>query len=180
MFSLAQMACALGTFIVVLNLPAALAPGLFRRMVEAFPRSKLPALFLTALDLGWVSWVILHAPLGRFEFLKPAVYAAAPISFLAIVFFMDELLAPRALGGLLLLLANPILNAARWHPSNWRLVMTVAAYLWVISGIVLFLSPYRFRHFAAFMTKTDMRCRLLGLVRLAVGACFLFLGLRVY
>ncbi|MFH0954105.1 MAG: hypothetical protein V1873_07230 [Verrucomicrobiota bacterium] len=178
--TLSQIACALGTFIVIVNVPAVVAPAVFRRVAQAFPRNRPAAWLLTAFDLGWVSWVILHAALGRFEFLKPAVYAAAPLSLLAIVFYMDELLAPRALGGLLLLIANPVLNAARWHPSEWRLVMTVVAYAWVVAGIVLILSPYRFRQVAAFMTKTDARCRALGLVRLCVGACFLFLGLKVY
>lgn len=180
MTQLSVIACAVGIVIVVLNVPGVLAPGAFRRALGAFPRSWLPAWILTAFDLTWVCWVILHAELGRFEFLKPAVYFAGPISFFLIVIFMDELLAPRALGGLLLLIANPVLNAARWHDSPWRLVMTVLAYVWVVAGITLVLSPFRFRKVAAWMTATDARCRGLCLARAVAGAAILVLGLKLY
>jgi hypothetical protein len=178
--TLSQIACALGSLLVAGNLVCILAPGFVRRMLQLFPRSRLPAWALMAFNLSWVSWVILHASLGRFEFLKPAVYIVAPLSFVAMAVFMDELLAPRMFGALLLLLANPILNTARWHPSNWRMVMAVVAYIWVVAGIVFVLSPYRFRQFGAFVTRTDLRCRVGGLVRLLVGVSFIFLGLRVY
>jgi hypothetical protein len=68
-------------------------PARFRAAVMAFPQlwrggsvGRVP---------GMGGWVILHASLGRFDFLKPYVYAAGPCVFLVIK-FMDELLAPRA------------------------------------------------------------------------------------
>ncbi len=178
--SLANLACAIGTVVAVLNISAFLAPGLFRKMVLSFPRNKAAAWVLTAVDLYWVAWIVLHAALGRFEFLKPYIYFAAPVSFLLIIFFMDELLAPRALGGFILLLADPILTAARWHPSNWRYVMTVLAYVWVIAGIIFVLSPYRLRQLLEFGTKTDWRCRVGGAIRFLAGVALVYLGLRVY
>ena len=180
MFSLAQIACAVGVLILLVNLPAALAPKSFMNAAKAFPRNAAAGWILTALDLFWVAWIVLHAHLGRFEFLKPAIYVAAPLSFFLIVVFMDELLAPRSLGGLLLLMANPVLIAARWHPSQWRLVMTVIAYVWVVAGIVLVLSPFRFRQIAGWANKTPERCRALGAARALFGACVLALGLWVY
>lgn len=177
---LAEWARLLGTVIIAANLVAVLAPAHFMRAVQAFPRNRPAGWILTAVDLFWVSFIVLNADLGRFEHLKPLVYVAGPASFLLIVFFMDELLAPRVLGGFLLLLANPILNAARWHPSAWRLVMTVTAYLIVIAGIIFVLGPYRFRQFAAVMTKTEQRCRAIGLVRVVFGCFILYLGLSVY
>jgi hypothetical protein len=180
MSKLALIAAGLGVFIMIVNLPAVLTPMLFRRVALSFPRSKLPGWLLLVFDLTWVSWVMLHAYFGRFEFLKPAIYAAAPIAFILMVIFMDELLAPRALGGLLLLIANPVLAAARWHESEWRLVLTVIAYVWVIVGMTLVLAPFWFRYLVEFSTRTKARCILLGLVRLAFGAFVLFLGLRIY
>lgn len=180
MSELALIASVLGLVIGVLNIPVVLWPAAVRRGSLAFPRSRNMAWFLTAMDLAWVAWIILHAPLGRFEWVKPYVYVAAPIAFLLLVNFMDELLAPRALGGFLLLLANPVLNAARWHESPLRLVMTVLAYLWVIAGMVLVLSPYYFRRVAQWALKTDARCRLLGLFRMLIGLGILVLGLTVY
>jgi len=180
MSPLAIIACSIGGLFVIGNLPAIFVPTVFRRAGEAFPRSRVPAWILTAVDLAWVSWVILHASLGRFEFLKPYVYAAAPISFLLIVFFMDELLAPRVLAGLVLLVVNPILNITRWNPSPWRLVITVIVYVWIVVSIVVILSPYRFRQLFAFITRTDLRTRVGGVGRLLFGIFLIFLGLKVY
>ena len=165
---------------MVVNLPAILAPAFFRRMATGFSRNVPAAWILTAIDIAWVAWIILHASLGRFESLKPLVYIAAPVSFFALVYFVDELLAPRALGGLLLLLANPVLISARWLDTEWRLVMVVIAYLWVIAGILFVLSPYRHRQAAEWGTKTNLRCLLGGAIRFLVGAFVLFLGLKIY
>jgi hypothetical protein len=180
MLSISTIAIALGCFIMAVNLPAVLAPAFFRRMATGFSRNVPAAWILTAIDVLWVAWIILHASLGRFEPLKPLVYVAAPVSFFAMVFFMDELLAPRALGGLLLLMANPVLNSARWLDTQWRLVMVVIAYVWVIAGITFVLSPFRLRQAAAWGTKTDFRCILGGSIRVLVGAFVLFLGFKVY
>jgi len=178
--TLALMALAVGLVVAGLNVPCLLWPGRVRAAALAFPRSRGPAWLLTALDLGWVAWIVLHAQLGRFEWVKPYLYAAAPLSFFLIVIFMDELLAPRALGGLLLLLANPVIIAARWHESDWRLVMIGLAYVWAVAGIVLVLSPFYFRRVAAWALATDGRCRQLGLLRLAFGAALVALALAVY
>ncbi len=180
MSDLSMMARIAGGVIVAVNLVCVVAPAQMREALRQFPRSRLPAWVLLAFDVTWVTWVMLHAPLGRFEPVKPWLYAAAPAAFLLMAVFMDELLAPRALGGLLLLVANPVLAAARWHESNWRLVMTVVAYIWVVAGISLVLSPFRFRQLVEFGAKTNERCRMGGLVRLAFGIFVLVLAFKVY
>ena len=178
--TLAQASYLIGGVLIAVNAPALMVPATFRKGIEAFPRNSWMGWGLTAVALTWVAWVILHAPLGRFEPLKPYVYLAAPISFILIVLFLDELLAPRALGGLLLLLGNPVLNVARWHESGLRLVVTTLVYVWVVGGMILVLSPYRFRQAGSFCCKTNERCRVIGTVGLLVGATLVFLSLKVY
>jgi len=178
--TLAQIAFILAALLALSSIPALLAPARFRAAVMAFPRSLWPGWILSAVCLAWVAWVILHASLGRFDFLKPYVYAAAPIAFFLVIKFMDELLAPRALGGLLMLLANPVLNVARWHDSAWRLLLVVIAYVWVVVGIVLMLSPYRFRQVAERLTRTNGIIRGLALIRLTIALLLLGLGVTIY
>ena len=178
--TLAQWAVGVGCLIMLVNLPAFLVPGKFLQVVYKFPRSTWPAWVLTAVDLVWVAWMVHHANLGRFEYLKPFIYPAAPVAFGLIVFFMNELLAPRALGGLLMLAACPILHAARWEATDWRYVMTVLAYVWAVAGMVLMLSPFRFRQAVQWVNRSDALCRWLAVPRLALGGLVLFLGLAVY
>jgi hypothetical protein len=119
-------------------------------------------------------------PLGWFDEYKWSLYVLAPLLFVLVIFLMDELLAPRALGGLLLLLAAPILNSARWHPSAWRLIMVALAYAGVIVGMMLVVSPYRFRKWARSGIKDNSRARLVGSMGTLGGLGIVLLGLIVY
>lgn len=158
--------------IVLLRFPSALRAG-----VATFPRSKWPGWILTAFCLFWVSWVIRHAALGRFEALKPLIPVVAVLVFVAIVWFLDELLAPRALGGLLLLVANPMLNGVRWAGSAWTFVVALIAYAWVIAGCALMLHPWLFRRMAERFLRSDRALRLAGWGKLLAGAVLLAAGL---
>jgi hypothetical protein len=117
----------LGVLGLVAGLGMRWFPSALRRGWTAFPRSRAPGWILAAVGVFWVAWVVQHAALGRFEVLKPFIPFAAVGRFGAIVYFLDELLAPRALGGLLLLVANPVLNGVRWADSAWRIVPVVAS-----------------------------------------------------
>jgi len=169
-----------GGLLLLAGAPALWSPGLARRLTSAFPRNDWAARLLIALALVWTASIVLNAPLGRFEHLKPALYVVTPLAFFLIVYFMDELLAPRALGGLLLLGGNPILNAIRWYETPWRLVVTVTVYLAVMAGIVLVLSPYRFRQWTSACLATDERSRATGTLFCGVGLLLLVLATTVF
>lgn len=157
---------------VLLRFPAALRAGL-----AAFPRSKWPGWILTAACVFWVSWVIRHAALGRFEVVKPLIPVLAVVGFGAIVWFLDELLAPRALGGLLLLLANPMLNGVRWSDSAWRFAVVLIAYAWVVAGCILMLHPWWFRRMGGKFMASAGWLRAAGWGKLLAGAVLVAAGL---
>ena len=160
----------LGALGVVAGLVALRFPVALRAGLAAFPRSKWPGWILAAVCVFWVAWVIRHAALGRFEVVKPLIPVLAVVGFGAIVWFLDELLAPRALGGLLLLLANPVLNAVRWADSAWRFVPAVIAYAWVIAGCAFMLYPWLFRRWTARFIENPGWLRLAGRGKLLAGA----------
>jgi hypothetical protein len=179
---LSQVAYVMGGLLVLLGLFGLLAPGALREAALAFPRRRRLAQAMTGVALGWSAWMILQANLGRFDGWKPAIYVVAPVLFYLLITYLDELLAARSLGGLLLLAANPALYAARlWEgESPWRLVVTVLAYVAVILGIVLVMSPYRFRHGVLALGGTDARCRVSSFVFLLLGGSVVALGYAVY
>ena len=158
--------------LLVLRFPAALRAGL-----AAFPRSKWPGWILTAVCVFWVAWVIRHAALGRFEVVKPLIPVLALVGFGAIVWFLDELLAPRALGGLLLLLANPMLNGVRWSESTWRFAVVLIAYAWVVAGCILMLHPWGFRRLAGKFLVSTAWLRAAGWGKVLAGAVLVAAGL---
>ncbi len=155
-------------------------PGATRQFLLNFGRNRAAAWVLTAIGLFWAAWLINHTPMERLGFIKPALYVATPIAFYLIITYMDDLLAARALGGILLLMANPVLLCTRWLDTDWRYLPIVLAYIWAVAGIALVLSPYLWRRWVAPFMKSDATCRTTGILKLAGGALFLWLAWRVF
>lgn len=178
--SLAHVSILLGALGIAGSLWQALAPAQVRRMLDALPRHTLTAWALAAVDLLWVAWLINETSLGRFDAWKPALYFITPLSFYLLIQYLDELLAVRALGGLLLLVAAPILDIARWHDSEWRLVIVGLVYIWVVIGMFLVMSPHLFRRTVRRVLPDDARGRLSAALKLVVSVGLLLLGLLVF
>lgn len=158
-----------------------LVPAKIRAGVAAFPRSIWPGRILAAIDLAWAAYELAQMHLGMFDAWKVHLYWLTPIAIVLCVVYLDELLSPRALGGLLLLVAGPVLDIARWHPSDWRLVVTVIAYLWILLGLVFLLSPWWFRRISVWLTgRGDRAVRITGAIKAAAGLGLIALALLVY
>jgi len=181
MTNLALATCALGGVKVAGSLGSLYAPDLARRIWLAFSRNDMTGWVLTAVDIFWACWLLLSTPpFSETPNIEPMVYVGGPLTFFILVIFLDELLAPRALGGFLLLLAEPVLALAREHASTWSLVMTAIAYLWIIYGMILVVSPFRFRKVAEVLTRDRKRFHAGNVFGFAVGCVLLILGVAVY
>ena len=180
MSGLAIWTLGLAVVLLVLHGCLVVSPTTARRAALAFPRHKWAGRILAAAGFLWAAWLLYDMPLGRFDTLKQWLFIVTPVTIGLSFIYMEELLAPRALGGLLLLYPAPVLMLARMHESRLSLVMTVVAYIMVVKGIALLLSPYLFRKSAAFITTSDSRCRILGSGGVAVDVFLLALALFVY
>jgi len=144
--------------------------------VKAFPRHQLAGRTLLMVDAAWCAYLIYITPFETLFWLKPYLYAFTPVAVYLIAKHLDDLLAPRALGGLYLLAASPLLKLIQWHDSPWRLVITVCLYIMVIKGMILIMFPYKFRtsceywlgHPGRLRIVTGMACTL-GLLLLVIG-----------
>lgn len=155
-------------------------PDLVKRLAELFPRSVAPAWILTALCCWLGAKEALSMNMGFLDSYKQYIYILAPVVFVASVVYMKELLAPRALGGFLLLIAVPILHAARWHASEWRLIVVALVYLWIIYGLLLLLSPWWFRKtYQPFLVNEGL-FKAAAYSKIAFGLALLLLGIFVY
>lgn len=179
MSTLSWYGMGVGAALLAIGVTGLIRPPVLQRALEAFPRHRLSAIVLTVINVVWVTWLLIETPLGRFEGWKPALYLLSPATLLAVILYMDELLAPRMWGGFLLLLAVPVLDAARWHESGLRLVLTVVVYGWVVWAMLLMLSPYRFRHSVEWCWPQHRRPVILTACAV-VGASLLVLGVTVY
>ena len=86
---------------------------------------------------------------------------------------MDEFLAVRALGMLLLLMAEPLLESAFLRPERSRLLLVALAYAWAVKGIFYVGMPYLMRDLILWVTKTRLRWNVMGAAGLAYGVALL-------
>lgn len=179
MSGLAVIAWILGTFAIGGGLLAAGAPEMVRRGMERYPRSVWPGRILLAVDMVWAAYAVNQMHLGGFDAWKVHLYWLAPVLTVVGCRYLDEMLSVRALGGLLLLAAGPVLNAARWNPSAWRLVITVIAYLWIAFGLLWLMEPWWFRRMALRMQSVAV-IRGGGIIKVVFGAGLIALALLVY
>jgi uncharacterized protein YjeT (DUF2065 family) len=157
------------------------APAKVRAGLAVFPRSIWPGRILAAIDLIWAAYNLTLMHLGMFDAWKVHLVWLVPVAIFLCVKYMDELLSPRALGGLFLLAAGPVLNIARWHPSDARLVISVIAYLWILLGLTFLLSPWWFRRLIPRIAgSTDRQVRIGGAIKTLLGVGLIALALFVY
>ena len=178
--SLQWIAILLGVLATAGGLVGALRPELIKRFAELFPRSTVPAWIFTALCCVLGAKEALGMNMGFLDAYKKYIYIISPAVFIASVVYMKELLAPRALGGFLLLIAVPILQVARWNESPLRLVVVILVYLWVIYGLVLLMSPWWFRKMYEPFTDNAALLKTTAYVKAALGIVLLLLGLFIY
>lgn len=145
-----------------------------------FPRHRAAAVLLAAAAIAWAAVVLWQSPLGRFEPYRRWLPLLAAGVYVATVLLADDLLAPRALGGILLLAAAPVLDAIRWEPAAWRYLFTVQAYLWVVTGMILVFSPFRFRHAGEWIFAGSWRASIAGGLLVLLGGFSILLALTVF
>lgn len=169
-----------GLIMAVLCALLAFSPGRAAAVLRAFPRSVWPGRALVVADTVWFAAVLLGTGMNWIDAHRPLVMLLAVVLCLGIVFFMPELLSVRAFGTLLLLAANPIIEAAFMHPAGSRLVMTTYAYALAIIGCVLVWSPYLFRRWLRPLVENPGASRAAGAAGAIAGLCLAALGLFAY
>lgn len=177
---LAKYSILIGVVLAPLYACMVVAPDWAMKGLHRFPRSRVMAGILTVIGFAWAGWLLHQTPLGRFEMIRCPVYIALPVICVLVNIFNEELLAPRALGGIMILVPAPLLAAARWHPSAWRYVIIVLAYILVIKGVALILSPYLFRRAGERIMKHGALCRACGGLGAAISILLIVLGVAVY
>ncbi len=145
---------------------------------KAFPRNMLAGRILST--IAWI-WAVVAVLQMGLDFLTPPKIqtviillgiAGIPLSW----YWLDNLLACRALGGIYTLFPYELLHVARIHPSPMRLVVITLAYVIIIWGMVLILYPWKLRQFIDWQMATPARMKGLAAIRIAIGVVVLALG----
>ncbi len=178
--SLSTVTWILGGVSIGLRLPGVLWPEAYGRVARRFPRHLPTGAVLAAAAAVWIAWYLNQGVTGPWAWLRPYALLSVPVGYAIAVMYLGDYLPVRALAVLMLLVAKVLVDSARWHPSAWRLVIPVIAYLWVIVAMWLVISPYRMRDMIQWATSRPARTRALCALGVAGGIALCILAATVY
>ena len=120
-------------------------PSASIRLAREFPRSRLMGTVLLLIATIWSFLLVQDIDLGEFSRLRGimliGIVAGAALSWI----YVDEFLSVRALGMILLLAAEPLLESSALRVEPSRLILVVLAYAWVVAGLFFVGMPYILR-----------------------------------
>jgi predicted small secreted protein len=177
---LSTLSIILGLGTAALNLAGVVKPAESAAALRKFPRCLPLGYLLTLLGTAWFTWNVKSESLADFEMIKPYLYVLFVGVGVGTCIFVKDFLAARGLALVALLLAKLMLDTERWADSEWRLVIAVWAYLMIVAGIWITVSPWRLRDLLNWSTANETRMRISCGLRLAFGLFVAALGFTVF
>lgn len=179
---LSTLALGLGIVFAVPQLLGLVNPSGFTAWMKKFPRHVPIGIALMALATGWFLYNLSLESVADFAAFKNYMYLAfAAIGLLSCI-FVHDFLAARGLAVVFLLLAKLMVDTGRPHlgESPWVLVIQAWAYVFVVAGIWITISPWRLRNWIEWNTANERRLRLGCGLRFAFCAFVAVLGGTVF
>jgi hypothetical protein len=179
---LSTLAIALGLGMGLPQIYGIANPKGFAQAVRKFPRSLPIGIALMVLGTLWFLWNVKIEPIADFASIKNYMLMAFAAIGLGSCIFVQDFLAVRGLAVVLLLLAKLMVDTGRPHlgETPWVLLIQGWAYVLVIAGMWLTVSPWRLRDLLEWGTATETRVRIGSALRLAFGLLVAALGMTAF
>ena len=168
--SLQTTGLAAGILLLVSHIAALVNADGAMRFAKALPRSRAMAALLLAAAATWAFVMVRDLDLGEFSRLRSMMLIAIVGGAILSWMYVEEFLAVRALGMLLLLAAEPLLESAMLRNESSRILLTLLAYLWATAGLFFVGMPYLLRDLVAWFTANPLRWTISCLGGIAYGA----------
>ena len=179
--SLPLLAALLGAALLALSAPGLFVPARAAAPFRRFARSVWPGRVLAAVCAAWSLLWVAAMPLGSLlDPLFPYLQFLLPVFVVAVCVFLPELLSCRAAGALMVLLPAPLLSAAQWHPSPWRLLVVAVAYAMAVAGMFFVAKPWLLRDAVAWTVASPRRFRAVSAAFAVAALALLVCAATVY
>lgn len=175
---LSTLAIALGLGIAIPQVYGFVNPSGFAAAVRRFPRSLPWGYALMILGTAWFIYNLSQESIADFAAYKNLLFAGFAAVGIGSCIYVQDFLAVRGLAVVLLLLAKLMVDTGRPHLAESPLVLIIQswAYLLVIAGIWLTVSPWRLRDLLQWATANEKRIKIGCSIRLAFGLLVIVLG----
>ncbi len=180
--SLSTLAVVLGLGFALPQLYGLANPAGFTAAVRQFPRSLPWGIALMMLGTGWFLWNLSEELISDFASYKNVLLSVFAAVGIGACVFVQDFLAVRGLAIVLLLLAKLMVDTGRPRlgDTSWALLIQGWAYVLVMAGMWLTVSPWRLRNFLEWGTANQTRIKVGCIVRLVFGLFVAALGLMKF
>lgn len=177
-----MLSVVLGLAVALPQLYGIAKPREFAVAVRKFPRNVPIGIALMLLGTAWFLWNLHLESISEFTNYKTYLFAGFAAVGIGSCIFVQDFLAVRGLAVVFLLLGKLMVDTGRpmLGVTHWTLVIQVWAYVLVVAGIYLTVSPFRLRDFLNWATADEKRVRVGSIVRCAFGLLVLVLGLTKF
>jgi hypothetical protein len=157
-------------------------PKEFAESVRKFPRNVPVGIGLMLLATAWFLWILTQESVSDFANYQSGLFILFAAVGVGSCIFVQDFIAVRGLAVLFLLIAKLMVDTGRpmIGETHWTLVIQTWAYLLVVAGIWLTLSPWRLRDLLNWATANEKRVRIGSAIRLAFGLFVAVLGLTKF
>jgi hypothetical protein len=136
----------LGIVMIAAHGLALVQPEAVKAGLKAFPRSQFWGGLLLLTAGIWFWWLIATMDLGEFSNWRGILKIGTPIAVALTWAYVQEFLAVRALGMVVLLGSEALLEAAWMRPEGARLWMVTLVYVWITLALFWVGMPYTLRN----------------------------------
>ena len=151
-----------------------------KQFLKNLPRSYKWGVILLSIDFLWGMMILVNMDMGEFFWLRRWFLTLVPIGFVAMLVYVKEFLAVRALGALLLLAAGPVLAAAFLQPQTTRLLLPILAYVWIFLGLFFVGMPFLMRDWITWLLAKESRWNIAVWSGVVYGVLLLVLAVTTY
>ena len=148
--------------------------------LKAFPRTYSWGVILLTIDFLWSEFALVNMDMGEFFNMRDKFMMIVAGGYIAVLIYVKEFLAVRALGALLLLVAGPVLTAAFLQPPVSRLLIPILAYVWIIVGMFFIGMPFLMRDWVNALISKPQRWNLAVYGGIAYGIVLLACAILFY
>lgn len=176
--NLSVLAIVLGLGLALPQIYGLKNPTGFAASVRKFPRSLPWGYTLMLLGTAWFLWNLSQESISDFAAAQNYLLLGFAAVGIGSCVFVQDFLAVRGLAVVLLLMAKLMVDTGRPHLAQTSLVLVVQAwaYLMVLAGMWLTVSPWRLRDWLEWATANEARVKVGCGVRLGFGLLVAVLG----
>ncbi|HAV61783.1 MAG TPA: hypothetical protein DCY13_05400 [Verrucomicrobiales bacterium] len=180
--SLSSFAIVLGLILAAPAVFGLTSPDKFRAVMRGFPRSNAWGYFLMLLGTAWFVHNVNQEQVADFQHYKGYLLSFFAGVGIASCIFVRDFLAVRGAAVVMLLLAKWMVDTGRplLGESAWVLLWQTWAYVFVVAGIWLTISPWRLRDLINWATENERRIKATCGARLAFCLLIVLLGATVF